>query len=63
MAKTACEEGFINLCKGCPYHLRADENYAICAWDYNPENPTGCNDNIVRIYRISTGESNAKSDK
>lgn len=45
-----------NTCKGCPYHLRANRNLAICTWDKHPVNPKGCNDAIVRIYRVSAQE-------
>ena len=45
----------INICKGCPYILRANR-MALCTWDQHPVNPKGCNDAIVRIYRVSVQE-------
>lgn len=48
----------LNKCAGCPYYLRASNRLAICVWDRHPENPTGCDDKIVRFYRASIGEGN-----
>ena len=47
----------MNKCQGCPYHLRASNKLAICVWDQHPINPKGCNDKIVRFFRVSLGSA------
>lgn len=51
-----------NTCHGCPYILRVDSRTNVCIWN-GRENPSGCNDGIVAIQRITTPPAGAKIER
>jgi len=39
----------------CPYLLVADSSTTLCVWN-GRRNPRGCEDDLVRLFRIGRGE-------